>query len=96
MKPVVMSLGGSLIVQESIDHNFIKQFKKLISKINRKFVIVVGGGRTARIYINALAKEKVDKWAEFYNQERPHQTLGYETPNRFYDKQYNFSLRKIA
>ena len=56
-----MSLGGSLIVQENIDYNFIKQFKKLVSKINRKFVIVVGGGRTARIYINALAKEKVDK-----------------------------------
>lgn len=56
-----MSLGGSLIVQDEIDYKFIKQFKKTISKLNRKFVIVVGGGRTARVYINALAKEGISE-----------------------------------
>lgn len=42
------------------------------------------------------AKVAVDKWVEFYNTERPHQALGYETPQRYYAKQYNPSLRKIA
>jgi len=42
------------------------------------------------------AKKAVDRWMEFYNTERPHQALGYETPQRFYGKQYNLSLRKIA
>lgn len=41
----------------------------------------------------AEAKVAVDAWAQFYNQERPHQSLGYETPQRFYQKQ---SLRSAA
>ena len=42
------------------------------------------------------AKTAVDKWVMFYNTERPHQALGYETPQRYYAKQYDLSLRKIA
>lgn len=42
------------------------------------------------------AKVAVDKWVQFYNEERPHQTLGYETPQRFFAKNLNQSLRKIA
>jgi len=58
MKPVVMSLGGSIVAPGKIDYKFVKEFKKVISKINRKFVIIVGGGQTARTYIEPLAKEK--------------------------------------
>jgi putative transposase len=32
------------------------------------------------------AKRAVDQWVEFYNRERPHQALGYETPQRFYQQ----------
>lgn len=38
------------------------------------------------------AKPKVDAWIRQYNQDRPHQTLGYETPQRFYQR----SLRSAA
>lgn len=38
------------------------------------------------------AKEAVDHWIEQYNSRRPHQALGYETPQNFYKK----GLRKIA
>jgi putative transposase len=39
------------------------------------------------------AKIAVDAWVTFYNAERPHQSIGYETPQRFYKKQ---SLGKVA
>lgn len=39
------------------------------------------------------AKEKVDAWVQEYNAERPHQTLGYLTPEEYYKKK---SVRKIA
>lgn len=39
------------------------------------------------------AKEAVDKWVRFYNEDRPHQTLNYATPAAFYESE---SLRKIA
>ena len=38
------------------------------------------------------AKTKVDSWIHQYNHNRPHQTLGYETPQRFYQR----SLRSVA
>jgi len=56
---IVISLGGSLIVPEEIDVEFLKNFKALIvSQIDkgRKFVIITGGGKTCRRYQNA-AKE---------------------------------------
>jgi uridylate kinase len=58
-KMIVISLGGSLIVPEEIDWKFIKQFKKIIeTKIKKgfRFIIVTGGGKTARKYIEAGAK----------------------------------------
>ena len=55
---IVISLGGSLIIPDEIDYNFLKQFKKTIYKLNKhKFIIVTGGGKIAREYINALRKE---------------------------------------
>lgn len=56
---IIISLGGSLIVPDSIDADFLKDFKSLIlSHIEKgkKFVIITGGGRTCRKYQN-IAKE---------------------------------------
>jgi uridylate kinase len=52
----VISLGGSLLVPHGVDVGFAKTFKKTIeSHIARgeKFIIVVGGGKVARDYIQA-------------------------------------------
>jgi len=51
----VISLGGSRIVPNEVDEKFLKDFKKLIlSHPSQKFVVVTGGGSTARRYITAL------------------------------------------
>lgn len=59
-KPIVMSIGGSLVVPNGgPDATFLKKFDDLISrevKKGRKFVLVVGGGKTARHYIEAASK----------------------------------------
>lgn len=62
MRTIVISLGGSLIVPDKIDYNFINNFKDIILKFkNIKFVIVTGGGRVAREYINGLKKEGLNQ-----------------------------------
>jgi uridylate kinase len=58
-KIIVISVGGSLIVPEEIDTNWIKEFKAMIEKYISKgfrFILISGGGKTARKYQNA-AKE---------------------------------------
>lgn len=58
-KTIIISLGGSLIVPDEIDWKFVKNFKKVIEKFIRKkykFIIITGGGKTARKYIEAAAK----------------------------------------
>ena len=58
MRIAVLSLGGSLIIPDKVDYNFLKNFKKSISKFkNLKFVIVTGGGKIARMYIDPLRRE---------------------------------------
>ncbi len=53
----MISLGGSRIVPDEVDDEFLKRFKKLIVKHpSQKFVAVTGGGSTARKYIVALRK----------------------------------------
>lgn len=53
----VISLGGSRIVPDEVDSKFLFDFKKLIdSHKSKRFVIVCGGGTTARKYISALRK----------------------------------------
>lgn len=55
--PVVISVGGSLIVPNEIDTRFIKNFKRLVIdqvKNGKRFVIVTGGGAVARKYNEAL------------------------------------------
>ena len=58
MKKVwVISLGGSRIVPDDVDSGFLLGFKELIdSHRDKKFVVVCGGGRTARRYIGALRR----------------------------------------
>ncbi|MCH7541447.1 UMP kinase [Patescibacteria group bacterium] len=58
-EPVVLSLGGSLIVPDSIDHQFLKNFRDTILKFIKRdwhFLIVTGGGKTARVYQDAAKK----------------------------------------
>lgn len=56
---IIISLGGSLIIPEEIDKDFLKDFKSLIlSHVakGKKFVIITGGGKVCRKYQN-VAKE---------------------------------------
>lgn len=66
---IVISVGGSLIVPGKIDGAFLKIFKALIEKgiaEGKRFVIITGGGMTARNYqrvareISTLTSEDVD------------------------------------
>lgn len=66
---IVVSVGGSLIVPDNIDEKFLKNLKKTILnyiKKGFKFVIIAGGGKTARNYQKAassvtnLTKEDID------------------------------------
>jgi uridylate kinase len=57
-KLYVLSLGGSLIVPDELDHKFLKQFRAfIITHIKRgnRFIIVTGGGRVCRKYQSALS-----------------------------------------
>ncbi|MBW2973453.1 UMP kinase [Candidatus Woesearchaeota archaeon] len=71
---LVISLGGSIIVPDSIDISFLKEFRKLILDYTDKyqFIIATGGGKTAREYAEAadqIAKtvSKDDKdWLGIY------------------------------
>jgi uridylate kinase len=59
---IVISLGGSLIVPEEIDVEFLKSFKALILghvAKGKKFVIITGGGKINRRY-NEAAKKITD------------------------------------
>jgi len=55
---IVISLGGSVIIPNNIDYNFLRKFKKIIKSHTRKykFIINCGGGNIARKYISALKK----------------------------------------
>lgn len=56
---IIVSVGGSLIVPDGIDVDFLKRFKELIlEKVQRgfTFTIIAGGGKTARRYQDAAAQ----------------------------------------
>ncbi len=58
-KTIVMSLGGSVIVPDKIDVDFLKKFKKTINEYSDKgykFVIICGGGKIARDYQKAASQ----------------------------------------
>jgi uridylate kinase len=56
---IIISLGGSLIIPEEVDTDFLKEFRDLIiSEIEKgkKFVIITGGGKICRKYDSAASK----------------------------------------
>jgi uridylate kinase len=56
---IVISVGGSLIVPDQIDTAFLKKLKKFILQeiaLDTRFVIIAGGGKTARKYQQAAGK----------------------------------------
>lgn len=56
---IVISLGGSIVVPDLPNPEFIKAFKKIILNFvekGKKFVIIVGGGKTCRRYNEALSQ----------------------------------------
>lgn len=70
-KTIILSLGGSIIFPDTIDTQFLSNFKKLIEEKvieGYKFVIICGGGKICRMYQEAagvvntfkLEKEHLD------------------------------------
>src|SRR4030043_1613018 len=66
---IVISVGGSLICPDRIDTEFLKRFKEIIEKHikqGRRFILIAGGGKTARYYqeaarsVASLNKEDLD------------------------------------
>lgn len=54
-KTWVISLGGSRIVPDEVDQEFITHFKRIInSHPSERFVVVTGGGKTVRTYLKAM------------------------------------------
>jgi uridylate kinase len=61
LKTIVISLGGSIISPQvgKINIDFLKKFRRLILKFLKKgfkFIIIVGGGKTCRLYQSAASK----------------------------------------
>ena len=56
---IIVSVGGSLIVPDAIDTDFLSRFRTLLlSKTQQgfSFFIITGGGKTARLYQDAAHK----------------------------------------
>ena len=69
-KVIVISLGGSLIIPEKINIELLSEFRKVILKNTNKykFVVVCGGGKTARNYIHGLDNEVLKQKPFFQSQ----------------------------
>lgn len=66
LETVIISLGGSVLAPSQIDVEFLKRFRRMILKFvhdGSRFVIICGGGKTAREYQNA-ARHVVNAVAE--------------------------------
>jgi len=56
---IIIAMGGSLLVPENIDVDFIKKLKKMIRHFSTngyQIILVIGGGKTCRYY-QAAARE---------------------------------------
>ncbi|MEN9625711.1 MAG: hypothetical protein RL557_39 [archaeon] len=60
---IVISLGGSLIIPDDVNVKLLEEFRKVILKYTKKykFVIVCGGGKTARNYIAGLEDQNISE-----------------------------------
>lgn len=58
---IVISLGGSLIIPDTINVKLLEEFRKIVLKHTKKykFVVVCGGGKTARNYIQGLEHQNI-------------------------------------
>lgn len=58
MKTYVISVGGSLIVPDKVDYDFLVNLRNTVNKLKKRYkiVIVTGGGKTARNYIEPLKR----------------------------------------
>lgn len=60
-KIITISLGGSIINPGSIDKDFLQAFRDLVLEHHQqtkdKFIIICGGGKVARDYINASPED---------------------------------------
>ncbi|MFA5051670.1 MAG: UMP kinase [Patescibacteria group bacterium] len=57
-KTIVISLGGSLVVPDQINARFLRNFRSMVlSYVKKKyrFILIVGGGKTARRYQSAAS-----------------------------------------
>ncbi len=54
MKKIVISLGGSILIKGENDHAYLGSLRELLLSFpdDHRFIIITGGGRTARDYIN--------------------------------------------
>jgi uridylate kinase len=54
MNSIVISLGGSVLISDDIDISYFENLKDLLKKLSDqyKIYIIIGGGKTARTYIN--------------------------------------------
>ena len=55
---IVISVGGSLLVPDDVDYKFISRLRDFLlpqTESGRHFVLVAGGGKTARRYRDAAA-----------------------------------------
>ncbi len=62
-KVIVISLGGSLIIPNEVNVRLLEEFRKILLKNAKKcrFVVVCGGGQTARNYIKGLENQEIKK-----------------------------------
>ena len=58
MDTIIISLGGSVLAPEKIDVKLLKEFRNLITSFSKekRFVIICGGGKTARDYMKAASE----------------------------------------
>lgn len=66
---IILKLGGSLVVPEDIDVDYLKRFALLIKKHieqGKRFVIIVGGGYTNRWYRDRAREMGVEDAADLH------------------------------
>ncbi len=59
VETIIISLGGSVLAPHQIDVDFLQRFRQLILKFvhnGSRFVIICGGGKTAREYQSAASR----------------------------------------
>ncbi|UCF50295.1 MAG: UMP kinase [Thermoplasmatales archaeon] len=54
MNSIVISLGGSVLISDDVDSTYFQKLTKFLKELSEqyKIYIIVGGGKTARTYIN--------------------------------------------